>query len=472
MNVKTLAIFIGKRRAGVLFRYEIAADAVSTRFVADPEFANDPEQPLLSLAWRDTQPARQAAIWADLTAYRLNGSFSPRNGWLLPSFFQNLLPEGALRDRLAELRQCDPLDHFELLAATGRDLPGNVYAEPIELDRPALQRLVTQDNDALEVSVSAEPMEQGVSVSGVQPKLAVSRRGERYVARTRMEEAHIIAKLPVVGYPALPELEALSLQLAATAGVATVTAWLEPLEKLAAAHGYDLGEPGAEARFLAVQRYDRDAPVRHPGDTGRVHAEDFAQILGVMPENKCSGSYLEVAAVMLSQPSLGEAAVHELLKRIFVNELLGNPDMHLKNIGVWYPDGRTPELPPAYDIVGYAVYSGVKGRGGLHLFPADDPVHAPLNQMGMGPAVLRAFCARLDLVEKPAAAALQRCARLAVQHWPELIDGSAITPTMKTRLKAHFMAQPAVVSLLKRRTRRTGPGVDPPERLVSAGPAS
>lgn len=62
MNVKTLAIFIGKRRAGILFRYDIAADTVSTRFVADAEFANDSHQPLLSLALRDNQPARQAAI--------------------------------------------------------------------------------------------------------------------------------------------------------------------------------------------------------------------------------------------------------------------------------------------------------------------------------------------------------------------------------------------------------------------------
>lgn len=450
MNVKTLAISVGNRRAGILFRFELAADTVSTRFVADPEFANDPEQPLVSLSLWDTNPARQAAIWADLTAYRLNGTYSPRSGWQLPAFFQNLLPEGALRNLLAELRRCDPLDHFELLAATGRDLPGNVYAEPIELDRPALQRLVTQDNDALEMSVSAEPMEQGVSVSGVQPKLAVTRHGERYVGRTRMEDAHIIAKLPVVGYPALPELEALSLQLAAAAGVDTVTAWLEPLEKLDAHHSYDLGESGPQARFLAVLRYDRDAPIRNPNDTGRVHAEDFAQIFGVQPEGKYTGSYLEVAAVMLSQPSLGEAAVHELLRRIFVNELMGNPDMHLKNIGVWYPDGRTPLLPPAYDIVAYAAYSGVKGRGGLHLFPTDDEDHARLNQLGMGPQVLRAFCSKLNLVEKPASTALRHCAKQALERWPGLIDNAAITPAMKARLKAHFFSQPSIAALIKR----------------------
>lgn len=457
MNVKTLAIFIGKQRAGILFRYEIAADTVTTRFVADPEFANDPDQPLVSLALRDENPAKQAAIWADLTAYRLNGAYSPRNGWLLPAFFQNLLPEGALRTRLAELRGCDPLDHFDLLAATGRDLPGNVFAEPEALNRNQLQRLVTQDNDALEMSVSSEPMEQGVSVSGVQPKLAVIKQGERYVARTKMQDAHIIAKLPVVGYPLLPELEALSLKLAAAAGVNTVAAWLEPLEKLVSEHGYDLGNVDSKTQFLAVQRYDRDAPKLGPKYTGRVHAEDFAQLLGIQPENKYSGSYLEVAAVMLSQPSLGEAAVHELLKRIFVNELLGNPDMHLKNIGVWYPDGRTPLLPPAYDIVAYAAYMGVQGRGGLALFPSGDEQFAAYNRLSMKPEVLRAFCARLDLVEKPAATALKQCAALALEQWPSLIDSAAITTKMKEGIKAHFFIQPAIISLVKRRSRLSLP---------------
>lgn len=203
-----------------------------------------------------------------------------------------------------------------------------------------------------------------------------------------------------------------------------------------------------------MQRYDRDASTHHPNDTGRVHAEDFAQILGVQPENKYSASYLEVAAVMLTQPSLGEAAVHELLKRILVNEMLGNPDMHLKNIGVWYPDERTLLLPPAYDIVAYAAYSCVKGRGGLHLFPPADKQHAAMNRLGMGPAVLRAFCARLNLIEKPASTALRHCAQRALQSWPTLIEQSALTTSMKERLKVHFWAQPQVASLVNRQARQ------------------
>ena len=217
-----------------------------------------------------------------------------------------------------------------------------------------MQRLVTQDQDALEASVVEIPLVQGISLSGVQPKLGVN-KGEagRYVARTRLSEStHVIAKLPVVDYPLMPELEHLSMQLAALAGVNACATELVPLDRLLAPHAYDLGDPDlAVTHFLAVPRYDR-----HGGQ--RVHAEDFAQALGFMPHDKYSGdvAYSTLMQYCLAFDSLGEAAVLELLRRIAVNELIGNSDCHLKNIGVHFPDGRNPQLPPAYDIVAHHVY--------------------------------------------------------------------------------------------------------------------
>ncbi|MBC7601790.1 MAG: HipA N-terminal domain-containing protein, partial [Ramlibacter sp.] len=42
-----------------------------------------------------------------------------RNDGKWPIFFQNLLPEGHNRERLAKQRHCEPDDEFELLAAAG-----------------------------------------------------------------------------------------------------------------------------------------------------------------------------------------------------------------------------------------------------------------------------------------------------------------------------------------------------------------
>ena len=38
------------------------------------------------------------------------------------------------------------------------------------------------------------------------------------------------------------------------------------------------------------------------------------------------------------------------------NVLIGNADAHLKNWSLIYPDGRTPRLAPAYDLVGTVPY--------------------------------------------------------------------------------------------------------------------
>lgn len=443
MNVQALAIFIGAARAGVLFQYGMPAADIVTRFVADDAFARQANPPVISAAFLAANPEDQAAFWADVRSEPLNGRHSTQNGWLLPAFFQNLLPEGVFRDHVAGVRGCDPKDHFEMLAACGGDLPGNVYARPVVLSRDELAQYVTQNQDALEMTVTADPMEEGVSLSGVQPKLGVIKDGQRYVGRTREHDTHIIAKLPVVGQPLLPELEALSLHLAAAAGVQVCQAYLEPLESLVAEHGYDLGAATARTQFLAVVRYDRE-----PGR--RIHCEDFAQVLGAMPEQKYqAASYLDVAAVMMAFPSLGEPAVHELLRRMTVNEMLGNPDMHLKNLGLIYRDGRTPEFAPAYDIVAYAAYQACQGHALRILPPELEPRRATRGRgkPGLSPAVLRAFCAQLRIPEKPAVKAISDCVKRAHAAWPAMIRAARLTDRQRQNLMAHFGAHPMVQSV-------------------------
>lgn len=466
MNIKALAIFIGTQRAGVLFQYmeQGRADAqVVTRFVADEAFINKADPPTVSASFLAGTPEEQATFWRDVRSLPFNGRFSSKNGWLLPPFFQNLLPEGVFRDHIATMRGCGPTDNFEMLAACGKDLPGNVYARPVELSQDDMARYVTQYQDALEMSVTAEPMDEGVSLSGVQPKLGVIKEGDRYVGRTKDQDTHIIAKLPVVGQPRLPELEHLSLELARAAGIDVCEAYLEPLERLAMQHGYDLGDAGVRTSFLAVVRYDRA-----PGK--RIHCEDFAQILGEMPEDKYGGlmrktrpiTYVDMAAVLLSFETIGEAGVHELLRRLVVNELLGNPDMHLKNVGLRYADGKTPDFPPAYDIVGYAAFNKNTGHA-LMILPPEVVPRAKGQAQGekqrLSPAVVRAFCAALAIPEKPAAKAISDCVRKAHETWPDMIMASTITSQQKERLLAHFRAHPMIASLLKRTQARASASV-------------
>ncbi|MGA0570696.1 type II toxin-antitoxin system HipA family toxin [Variovorax sp. VNK109] len=446
MNVEVLVIRVHEVRVGILFRYAPEGAAPVMRFVADETWAaaRPGTAPVLSQSFVAAQPEQQRALLLNVLDARFNGVAGRKGDWQLPSFFQNLLPEGVFRDHVAQEAGCAPDDHFRMLAACGLDLPGAVTARWEDVDRATLARLVTQEQDALEMSVGAAPFQGAVSLSGVQPKLAVLRDANgRYVGRTKIHrttgapgtqdapDTHVIAKLPAVGYPRMPEVEDLSLRMARAVGVNTCAHSLVPLSQLMEPHRYDLGDE-AQQHFLAVERFDR-AP--GGGLQARVMCEDFAQVLSVPPEDKYSRSYAEIAAVLLALPACGEPAVHELLRRLVVNELIGNADAHLKNIGLIYRDGRTAELSPAYDVVALCLY-GVKAGHALRLMPAHiAPSHAGGEPPSLlSPVMARDFCRTLGIAPGPASAIVRQTVLTAAKTWASLIRASALTPQQKSTL--------------------------------------
>ena len=288
----------------------------------------------------------------------------------------------------------------------GTDLPGNVYASPAPEDREAVARVVTQGHDALEMTVIEAPVAGATSLSGIQPKLGLVEHGGRYVARTRdsRSSTHIIAKLPANAYPLLPEVEALSLRLARAAGVHTCDAELRPMTDIV-----PQDQPftlDSQRRFLAVRRFDR-------GPQGHIHCEDFAQILGLDPESKYAdregrANYASVLLTLHAAMGIADAAgAHEVMRRLMVNEMLGNYDAHLKNVGVMYPDGVTPVL-------------------------------------------VRQLCNLVGLVETRVKAVLADTVERARTLWPAMIKDSALTDAQRSRLLEHFHQVPAVQAQARR----------------------
>lgn len=427
LNVEVLNIFLNDRAAGKLFRFANGTTSPIVRFVADDAFADDPQQDTLSVSMRARDPAQQASLWKDISASMFNGADGR-----LPVFFQNMLPEGLFRAHLAQERGCREDDHFALFAASGLDLPGAVKAMPAVLSREELARLITQENDALEMSVTADPLPLGVSISGMQPKVGLIEQGGRYVARKRHGVTRIIGKLPQVDRPMLPEVEDLSLSLAQAAGANVCEHKLVSLEKLDFEHGYTLGGSG---NFLAVTRFDRDG-------AKRIHCEDFAQALGVDPGNKYTGAtYAAMAGLMLRYPdTLGLAAVHEMLRLIAINELMGNLDAHLKNFCLLYPDGHNPVLSKAFDIVAWSVY--ITGQGNaLALYRTEDPAKHKVSRT-LGPAALRDFCNLLGIAEQPCASVIRETVAKAQDLWPDMIRDSQMLDAQKERLLNHLETHP------------------------------
>ncbi|MDB5889676.1 MAG: phosphatidylinositol kinase [Polaromonas sp.] len=170
------------------------------------------------------------------------------------------------------------------------------------------------------------------------------------------------------------------------------------------------------------------------------------------PDSKYTLSCLLVAQTPKDLPRAGMPAVHELLPRIEVNELLGNADRHLKNLGLLYRDGRNAELAPAYDLLSTCVYLGKQGHA-LALLPDETRKPVPRASL-LTPRSLLRFSNALEIAPKDASRAVRQAARLAAQHWLEPIRPADITPRQRRvlldRLCRHLHFRQALTALKTR----------------------
>lgn len=178
-----------------------------------------------------------------------------------------------------------------------------------------------------EVLSKAQEMAGRMSISGVQPKLSMSRQGSRLVAVA--SGGQFILKPQTERFPLLPQNENLCMIIAAQ------------LEIDVPPHGlFDLRD-GSSA--YVVRRFDRTK------DGTKLRCEDFAQILG--EDDKYAGSLERIGKKIRELSSVPGLDVQLFFERVLLNFLLGNGDAHLKNYSLLETDDRGLRLSPAYDIV-------------------------------------------------------------------------------------------------------------------------
>ena len=327
----------GRRGIGYLSQY---GDILRVSF--DEDYIADPQRPTLSLSYRganeaDTQQILRSA--RDARLVRTDGRW--------PAYFQNLLPEGHNRDRLARERGCAPDDEFELLAAAGHDLMGALKVEPVPAQEgvPDVVRYwhTTQGLDVLEPGFVEYPLEDAASLPGVVTKFSAVQDGRRYLVKRRGAAGSVILKLPTTAHPDLVANEFTCYQLAGSLGLHCAQA------RIITRAEAELPEAVPLDDILAVQRFD------HLADGTRVHMEEFNQALGYAPRQKYGKGLLQDWATMLRVVDrLSDQPVQdtrEFLARMVAFILMGNTDAHLKNWALIYPDGRQPRLAPVYDCV-------------------------------------------------------------------------------------------------------------------------
>jgi serine/threonine-protein kinase HipA len=265
----------------------------------------------------------------------------------LPAWFANLLPEqgSGLRRYYASRYGERELDDARLLLTLGGDLPGAATVEPVDV--PAEGVLV----EAAETLIAGDGLHLS-ALAGAQLKMSVLRDGDRLTLPASGESGGWIAKLPDRLFPGLAENELLMMRWAALAGLDVPRVDLVPAAGIPPLFGARL-EPGASV--YVVERFDRTTGGR------RVHMEDLAQVAGRLPIHRDhDATYDGIGRLLLGLT--GSAGFAEYLRRLVAMVLMGNGDAHLKNWSIWYPDGRTAALAPAYDLVCTTIYSNLPNR--------------------------------------------------------------------------------------------------------------
>lgn len=329
--VSVLEVLLHNRSIGTLTR--TAGD--TTLFAFNSRYIEDEARPTLGLSFK----TQEGVLRTQLQPYRMR---------LMP-FFSNLLPEGHLRQYLAQRGDVYPDREFFLLWLLGEDLPGALRVRPAEGD--VLPPVYAREADAESDGARADPaVSQALrfSLAGVQLKLsAIAEASGGLVIPAKGVGGSWIVKLPSERYAGVPRNEYSMMILASALGMNV------PRVKLVDVREIENLPPGLgplrEHEALAVERFD------HLPDGTQVHMEDFAQVFDLYPPNKYKkASSMNIARVLgIETP---QEDVREFIRRLVFNALIGNSDMHVKNWSLIYPDRRRPRLSPAYDFISTTAY--------------------------------------------------------------------------------------------------------------------
>jgi len=279
----------------------------------------------------------------------------------LPPFFSNLLPEGPMREFLADRVGVHPDRELLLLAHLGDDLPGNVRVVPNTTDD-----VVDASEGAPQPGAPPPEDETGLlrfSLAGVQIKFSMVRDDRGLTIPVRDQDGYWLVKLPDQRYPRVPENEWSMMTWARHAGIDVPDIELVEMSQLRGIP--ERFHHGEESLCYAIRRFDRPAPGQ------RVHIEDFAQVLDLYASEKYKKYNYETLANLVLR-LCGREDLREFVRRLVFVILSGNADAHHKNWSLRYEDEHHPRLSPAYDFVSMLPYASVSQRLALNFNRSKD----------------------------------------------------------------------------------------------------
>lgn len=259
------------------------------------------------------------------------GTVVDRPGRTLPPYFTNLLPEGRRLSALLRAVKTSADDELSLLLAVGSDTVGDVQVlpsgtAPVPVE-PVIAPGATLDFAAL---LRTHGIDR-VSIPGAQDKLS---SGMITLPGAGVDGAPAFVKLRPPDYPYAVENETYFLRLARR-----------------------LRLPVAEARLvtdarglsgLLVRRFDRVPE--------RVAVEDACQVMGRYPADKYLLSTEDVALALAAVCAAPQAALRSVYLQVVFSWLIGNGDLHAKNLAVSQDPSGEWRIAPIYDVLSTLPY--------------------------------------------------------------------------------------------------------------------
>ncbi len=277
-------------------------------------------------------------------------------GHAVVAYFENLLPEAAIREFLKIKYQTSTI--FGLLSAVGGDVAGDLSLLPVGASNSApeyrnatwqqIAALFGNPQDALNLAQFEEGVR--ISLAGAQNKTSIylHANGTPAIPLASSPSTHIL-KPDIKGIASVWSSalnETLIMKLARAVGIGAAEVEYQP-----------------EVKACLVKRYDRI--LKNDGSIVRLHQLDLCQLDGkpsTIKYESDGGPSLARCHQILRDNGVPASDIKRLLQWVFFNLFVGNHDSHAKNLSIYYPPNEGARLTPFYDLLSTSLYSGLSRK--------------------------------------------------------------------------------------------------------------
>lgn len=277
------------------------------------------------------------------------------------NYFSGLLPEGFLKESIAQNMHIDANDYLSILLLLGQECLGAIIVYKDEHVKSMAEYTLVNNQQIAELAQEGTSksismvQEAHLSLTGASGKVGLyfdEQNNNWYLPKFTAPSTHIV-KQSHVRLKHIVTNELLCTKTANKLGIETSEAFV-------------IGEDNKDENVLfATKRYDRKLSkdkICGLYKPYRLHQEDFAQALGINNQNKYesgSNSYFKQMVDLINSYSSDPLRDTEKLWKITIfNLLIGNTDAHIKNFSLLYNSNLSNlQLAPAYDLVSTVLYN-------------------------------------------------------------------------------------------------------------------